>query len=341
MNDIITSKPNGQARPAIYYQPAHDSQQENPDAATDTRIYYQAVSHTQEYMCCGEVNNKDSKYEDEYSRRYRVNIDIETCTATQLQEYFPGAYTSWRNLKRRCKTDDYELHPAFEKFPDFLLAVGPRPAPGYTIDRTHNDSLYSPSTCRWASKSQQTANRGITRYVVDDDGNRYTIAEASRVTGLAQSTIRQRLQRGISDHAAIHTPARGFPRQSPPHVKPGDTQRFISIWRAALKDTHDQAFFSPGGKEAGMLQQIIERFADGGINPDQALEYILTHWTDFTRYAKYKYAAWQEPPEIPTVNYLMQHIQAAGNCYLDSLKPKVKESAPLKYKWPLPGSIDV
>ena len=42
---------------------------------------------------------------------------------------------------------------------DIERILGPKPKPSYSLDRTDNDSGYSPTNVRWASKRTQALNR--------------------------------------------------------------------------------------------------------------------------------------------------------------------------------------
>jgi hypothetical protein len=84
-------------------------------------------------------------------------------------------YRIWYGMIRRC-CDRRE--PAFERyggrgigvcdrwrhdFMAFLSDMGPRPAPGYSLDRVDNDGSYTPENCRWATRFLQSQNRDIVR----------------------------------------------------------------------------------------------------------------------------------------------------------------------------------
>lgn len=80
-------------------------------------------------------------------------------------------YRAWCNAKQRCNNpkdpryhryggQGVRFHPAWENdFPAFLAHVGPRPGPGFSIDRKDNEGHYEPGNLRWATMSEQNKNR--------------------------------------------------------------------------------------------------------------------------------------------------------------------------------------
>jgi hypothetical protein len=79
-------------------------------------------------------------------------------------------YLAWDNMRARCTRPSYigwenyggrgitvcgEWLDSFEAFYDH---IGPRPGPGYSVDRIDNDGNYEPGNVRWATHSQQRIN---------------------------------------------------------------------------------------------------------------------------------------------------------------------------------------
>lgn len=86
-----------------------------------------------------------------------------------------------------------------------------RPRGQCTIDRIDVNGNYCPENCRWSTQSEQCNNRQKNRYV-EIDGQRKTIAEWAKVSGLPYSTILDRLNNGWAPFRAVSQPPRRWPK---------------------------------------------------------------------------------------------------------------------------------
>lgn len=128
-------------------------------------------------------------------------------------------YSAWKAIIARCENPknkrflDYggrgikitaEWRNNFQKF---LTDMGPKPGPGYSIDRRDNDADYEPGNCRWATSRQQMVNRRNTRMVNTTRGMR-PLADLAKECGVPANTLRARLELGWSLSDAMATPVR-------------------------------------------------------------------------------------------------------------------------------------
>lgn len=89
-----------------------------------------------------------------------------------------------------------------DSFANFIADMGRKPSRGHTLERKNCDGAYSPENCTWATYETQNNNRRFNRRL-EIAGKSYTVAQASRLTGIAHATILGRLDAGKSDSEAI------------------------------------------------------------------------------------------------------------------------------------------
>jgi hypothetical protein len=69
------------------------------------------------------------------------------------------------------------------------------------IERRNNDGNYEPGNCCWATRAEQNRNTRHNRFL-EVKGTRMTITDAARIHGIALSTLRKRLSKGVpAEHA--------------------------------------------------------------------------------------------------------------------------------------------
>lgn len=82
-----------------------------------------------------------------------------------------------------------------ESFEAFAACVGEPPTPRHTLDRENNNRGYEPNNVRWATRKEQNENRRSVKWVTYN-GERMTLKELSRRTGVDYTTIKWRYKHG-------------------------------------------------------------------------------------------------------------------------------------------------
>lgn len=123
-------------------------------------------------------------------------------------------YRIWSGMKDRCcnpKSKYWDRYGArgiaicqewlgFQEFYNWSIAHGY--SKNLTLDRIDNDKGYSPENCRWATYSEQENNRRNNR-ILEFYGESHTVAEWSRIVGIDQRIIGQRIFYGWSIERAL------------------------------------------------------------------------------------------------------------------------------------------
>jgi hypothetical protein len=130
-------------------------------------------------------------------------------TAARLEEPAPmnkssiPGHSSWVGMKARClraTSPGWRLYGGRgikvcarwrDSFEAFIEDMGPRP-PGMSINRVDNDGDYEPGNCRWATRVQQMSNTRV-NHMVEFRGEKLTLAEVARRTGVHPGRLRYRL----------------------------------------------------------------------------------------------------------------------------------------------------
>ena len=134
----------------------------------------------------------------EYAARYTAVVaDALSMTKGQLQSRYPAEYNSLRSRRQQAKHRHIKFDDRLKDMRDWLIHIGPRPAEGFTVDRINTTAKgYKPGNLRWATKSQQTRNRKVTRWHQLPDGSRLTTKGLAKHLGLPYLTIYKRLRNG-------------------------------------------------------------------------------------------------------------------------------------------------
>jgi hypothetical protein len=150
------------------------------------------------------------------------NFDCVVCHREKKRRYRQkhpedSVYAIWRLMKHRCYNSSRKEFPHYggrgivmcprwlESWRNFLADMGPRPSPKHSIDRIDNDGPYSPENCRWATRQEQNANTRKNVFI-EHNGKRQHVAAWSRETGIDDSTIQYRFQKGLA--ARTYSPSR-------------------------------------------------------------------------------------------------------------------------------------
>jgi hypothetical protein len=91
--------------------------------------------------------------------------------------------------------------PRWEKFENFLADMGERPAECNSLDRRDNDKGYFKENCRWATATEQTRNRRVSK-TFTHEGRTLPIAEWAKERGISYIAAYKRIIR----HGALELP---------------------------------------------------------------------------------------------------------------------------------------
>lgn len=129
-------------------------------------------------------------------------------------------YKAWQGMLDRCCNPNSQRFHRYgsrgitvcqqwqDSFAAFFADLGPRPGPGYSLDRINNEGNYEPGNCRWATNHCQIRNTARNIYL-EWNGRRMILADWARETGINSYTLLGRHKRGLPTENILFDPVRG------------------------------------------------------------------------------------------------------------------------------------
>lgn len=118
-------------------------------------------------------------------------------------------YSVWQGIKERCFNKNNRNYAQYggrgismcKEWEDYSVFRAWAIENGYdkdapyskcTLDRIDNNLGYNPENCRWVTSMEQCNNRS-SNHLVTFNGEKHTISEWARITGIRKDTLRRRI----------------------------------------------------------------------------------------------------------------------------------------------------
>lgn len=179
-----------------------------------TKVIYQSYLISKQAQSCGCFQRESRfvhnlKHGMRWTRFYGIWKGINgRCYVPSNHAYLlygaKGVTSEWKDSFLDFKEDMYESYLQHVK------VYGERET---TIDRIDNSKGYSKENCRWATYTEQSINRSVTRQIKIGQQTK-TLNEWAEFSGLPKTTIQNRWSRGLRGYLLIK-PKVGYPRPRP------------------------------------------------------------------------------------------------------------------------------
>lgn len=161
-------------------------------------------------LSCGICNSLEGIDQDTIDDLYTVYMDMHSRCFNKKDVYYHRYGGRGIVVCDEWKRDyDTDVHVTkqigFANFCKWAVTYGYRK--GLTIDRRDNDGIYSPENCHWITMKDQQNNRSD-NFNITYNGETKTAAQWSEGLDISSSSLRKRINNGMSPKEAIETPHR-------------------------------------------------------------------------------------------------------------------------------------
>lgn len=126
-----------------------------------------------------------------------------------------ATYRCWQNMLNRCRnrklpnTQNYSgrgitVCKRWEQYEGFLADMGPKPGPGYSLERINNSGNYVPGNVKWATRKEQNRNKRTNR-LLTFNGKTLCLEAWAEEIKVQSRTLWQRLRRGWTVERTLTT----------------------------------------------------------------------------------------------------------------------------------------
>lgn len=133
-----------------------------------------------------------------------------------LTAQYKSEYQSWTNMRARCldpKNHKYPIYGArgiticdrWSEFKNFMLDMGRKPDPKFTIERENVNGNYEPTNCSWISRKDQGRNKRTSVFVTYQ-GKKMLLIDLVEELQLSRQLVYERLKLGWTLAQAIALP---------------------------------------------------------------------------------------------------------------------------------------
>jgi hypothetical protein len=221
------------------------------------------------------------------SLKRSARLTCADCRAVSHNQSKTTEYKSWQSMKGRCDNPNITNYARYggrgityqetwKNFKNFIEDMGKMPSSSMELDRIDNDGNYCKENCRWATRKEQTRNRGGKRAtrLYTFNGKTMCIADWAKEIGITAASLQKRLNKNWPLEIAL-SPEKHDGGDRSKHVTPaenptkGKTVRNKNAQFITIDDVTKT--YTEWELEKGLSKGLISKRLQRGCTPYEAV----------------------------------------------------------------------